>query len=196
MYPRKLPKQGRSQATVEAITQAAAYILIEQGWEQLTTNAIAQRAGVNIGSLYQYFPNKEAIVAELQREHASQTLRILKETLSRLTSQPSLQDAIRLLVEAIVLEHRAAPEVHRAIAEELPDSVKCEAEKQNIEDALLQALKHLMINVPDPQLAVRMTVIATHAVIHEAALYRPEMMDHPDFTEELVALLLPYLQRI
>ncbi|MGC0013988.1 TetR/AcrR family transcriptional regulator, partial [Ralstonia pseudosolanacearum] len=53
--PRKLPTQERSRATVDAIMQAATYILVKFGWERLTTNAIAERAGVNIGSLYQYF---------------------------------------------------------------------------------------------------------------------------------------------
>jgi AcrR family transcriptional regulator len=64
--PRKIPAQRRSRVTVDAIIQASTYILTEVDWEGLTTNAIAERAGVNIGSLYQYFPNKEAIVAELQ----------------------------------------------------------------------------------------------------------------------------------
>lgn len=85
--------------------------------------------------------------------------------------------------------------MHRVIAEELPSSVKCEADQVPIEKELLQALRPLMRNVPDPQLAIRIAVVATHAVIHEAALYRPEMINHPDFTEEVVALLEPYLQR-
>ncbi|MGB8666049.1 MAG: TetR/AcrR family transcriptional regulator, partial [Serratia inhibens] len=68
--PRKRPVQERSRITVDAIVQASAYILNESGWEGLTTNAIAERAGVNISSLYQFFPNKEAIINELQRRHA------------------------------------------------------------------------------------------------------------------------------
>lgn len=62
---RKKPQQERSVATVQAILQAAAYILARDGWEAFTTNAVAEKAGVNTASLYQYFPNKEAIVAEL-----------------------------------------------------------------------------------------------------------------------------------
>ena len=65
VLPRKHPKQERASATVDAILQAATYILIRDGWEGLDTNKIAKRAGVNIASLYQYFPNKQAIVIEL-----------------------------------------------------------------------------------------------------------------------------------
>ncbi len=66
---RKSPQQKRATATLEAIVEAAAHILREGGAEALTTNAIAARAGVSIGSLYQYFPNKQAIVrAMIARE--------------------------------------------------------------------------------------------------------------------------------
>jgi len=57
--PRKLPQQDRSKVTVEAILTAAAHILTEHGYDNTSTNRIAERAGVSIGSLYQYFPNKE-----------------------------------------------------------------------------------------------------------------------------------------
>lgn len=62
---KKRPKQARSQATFDAIVQACAWILVEEGYAAATTNRIADRAGVNIASLYEYFPNKESIVAEL-----------------------------------------------------------------------------------------------------------------------------------
>lgn len=61
--PRKIPRQARSRATVEVILDSAALLLVDEGYEQTTTNRIAERAGVSIGSLYQYFPNREAVVA-------------------------------------------------------------------------------------------------------------------------------------
>lgn len=69
LAPRKQPRQERSAATVEAVLRAATYILTRRGWAAFTTNEVAEKAGVNIASLYQYFPNKEAIIAELQRRH-------------------------------------------------------------------------------------------------------------------------------
>jgi len=194
--PRKQPRQARSRATVDAITQAAAYILVKRGWVGFTTNAIAERAGVNISSLYQFFPNKEAIVAELQRRHIAQTHRKLVEALPRLAGQRSLRDALLLLVGAIVDEHRVAPALHRAIAEELPQSVKCPTEDEvSLRRQALEALRPFMKNVPDPEVAMEIGVVAARAVIHGAATHRPEVLGLPEFREEVVALLQGYLQR-
>lgn len=176
--------------------QAAADILVKSGWERFTTNSIAERAGVNIGSLYQFFPNKEAIAAELQLRHSAQSRKKLVDALSRLSSQRSLREALSLLVGAIVAEHRIAPAVHRAIAEELPKSFKLPPEDEEAVDAqVLSALLPFMTNVPDPHFAARVARITAHAVIHEAAASKMDMLNRPDFVEEVVSLLEPYLQR-
>jgi AcrR family transcriptional regulator len=160
------------------------------------TNAIAERAGVNISSLYQFFPNKEAIVAELQRRHIAQTHRKLVAALPRLAGQRSLRDALLLLVGAIVDEHRVAPALHRAIAEELPQSVKCPTEDEvSLRRQALNALRPFMKNVPDPEVAMEIGVVAARAVIHGAATHRPEVLGLHEFREEVVALLQGYLQR-
>ncbi len=65
LIPRKEPQQRRSRVTYDAILEAAAQILIERGYAATTTNHIARRAGISIGSLYQYFPSKEAIAVYL-----------------------------------------------------------------------------------------------------------------------------------
>jgi len=193
--PRKRPRQQRSQMTVDAITQAAAYILVKFGWERLTTNAVAERAGVNISSLYQYFPNKEAIVAELQRRHILQTQRELAKTLVQLPIQRTLREALVLLVQAMVNEHRIAPAVHRAIADELPRSVRCEMDNDDRVEQLRQALEPYMRNVPDPSVAIRIGLVAGHAVVHEATSHNPEVLERPEFVDEVVALLHGYLHR-
>jgi AcrR family transcriptional regulator len=117
--PRKEPRQARAVGTVEAILQAATYILLRKGWDGLTTNRIAERAGVNIASLYQYFPNKEAIVAELMRRHVEETraaaLRVLVE--HRGDDLPAL---VRTVVRATLAVHAVAPELHRIFTERGP----------------------------------------------------------------------------
>ena len=70
--PRKRPRQARSKATVDTILAATARVLVKQGFDGLTTNAVAEAAGVSIGSLYQYFPNKEALVAALIERHVEE----------------------------------------------------------------------------------------------------------------------------
>src|SRR5262245_2757752 len=66
---RKAPRQPRAQATVEAILAATADLLEKSGYARLTTNHVAQRAGISIGSLYQYFPSKEALCHALAERH-------------------------------------------------------------------------------------------------------------------------------
>src|SRR5688572_32794194 len=114
---RRKPTQPRSRATVEAILQAAAYILVEEGWQALTTNRIAERAGVNIASLYQYFPNKEAIVAELQRRHVQQARAEFPRALPDLAARRSLRELLATMIEAGVREHRVAPALHKVFTE-------------------------------------------------------------------------------
>lgn len=63
--PRKSPRQARSRHTVEAIVEAAARVVEQQGHDGFTTNAIATLGGVSIGTLYQYFPSKGAVLAAL-----------------------------------------------------------------------------------------------------------------------------------
>ena len=81
--PRKAPRQARSQATVKAILDAAARVLVERGYAATTTNLVAERAGVSVGSLYQYFPNKDALIAALHDRHAREMNEVIDRTLER-----------------------------------------------------------------------------------------------------------------
>src|SRR5262252_10957748 len=97
LSPRKTPRQERSRATVEALLEATADILIREGYSKLTTNRIAERAGVNIASLYQYFPGKDAMVAELRRRHGADQRAALRQVLAERTTR-ELESTIRALV--------------------------------------------------------------------------------------------------
>ncbi|NVB80911.1 MAG: TetR/AcrR family transcriptional regulator [Kofleriaceae bacterium] len=99
--PRKQPSQARSQATVDAIVTAAERILEERGLDTLTTARVAEVAGVSVGTLYQYFPSKEAILAVLGERNQTETLQIVERVLAASRSAP-LADAIRVVVRALV----------------------------------------------------------------------------------------------
>lgn len=196
LTPRKTPRQERAHATVEAILQASTYILIEDGWEGLTTNRVADRAGVNIASLYQYFPNKEAIVGELQRRHVAKARAGFPRQLPVARSRTELRAALRLLMEASVREHLEAPTLHRVFAEELPRSTR----QPLPPDAELaqqwgRLLRPFVKHVPNLEMAGYVMRVATHAVIHEAAADRPQLLRDPQLVEELVTLMERYLVR-
>ena len=108
---------------VARIVNAAAHVFAEMGYAAGTTNAIALEAGVSIGSLYSYFPDKDAILAELVQRHIDDGIR---EISSRL-AQPgppaaTLAGRTRPFVEATVVVHLDNPSLHRVIFEEAPRS--------------------------------------------------------------------------
>ena len=98
---RRAPRQQRSSNTVETILDAAARVLEDAGLEGFNTNAVARRAGVSVGSLYQYFPGKQALVAELSRRQAADLQAALSEAAERGRGQP-LKQALWLLASAAI----------------------------------------------------------------------------------------------
>lgn len=117
--PRKQPIQARSQATVDAILRATIRVLTKEGFDRTSTNKVARTAGVSVGSLYQYFPSKEALVMELVERHHRQMIGILFERLAEVEAV-ALPRAIRTVVEALVSAHDQDMVLHRIVVEELP----------------------------------------------------------------------------
>jgi AcrR family transcriptional regulator len=195
LSPRKRPRQDRSRATVEAVLEATTHILIREGYAKLTTNRIAERAGVNIASLYQYFPGKEAIVAELRRRHGADQRDALRQVLAE--HKGELEPTIRALVSIGVAGHAQAPRLHRVFTEEMPalgyrDVAAVDAP---IVDAMRGFLQAANVDVRDLDLALWMISTASGAVLHRAAIERPEDLSTGVIAEELVTLLCRYLRR-
>lgn len=114
---RKQPQQARSQATIDAILLAAAHILGRRGWRALTTNAVAETAGVSIGSLYQYFPNKLALIEAVRARHFAEILAILYAAADLNRSRARRLEA---LVDGMIQVHSRHPAMHRVLLEEAP----------------------------------------------------------------------------
>ncbi len=197
LKPRKTPSQERARATVEAILEAGAYILVRDGWEKFTTNSVAERAGVNIASLYQYFPNKESIVAELQRRHIEKGRAAYPDMIVQLRSQPNLRAALKILIDGAFAEHRVNPKLHKVFAEELPRASRRahgDRDKQLIA-RLANILEPYPIQVPNLDIALFLLRVIGHAAIHEAASERPDLLENPLFAEELITVMERYLVR-
>lgn len=193
--PRKQPTQDRSRATVEAILQATAYILVRDGYARLTTNRVAQRAGVNVASLYQFFPGKEALVAELHRRHIEQGRAAARAVLAAHQGQ-SPDRVIRTMVEAGIAAHAVEPELHRVFLEQMP-RIKAPRSAAS-EGFMLEEAKQLLpawgCTAPDVELAWWMMQTAAHAVVHQAIVERPDDLRSGALAEELVRLLERYLR--
>jgi AcrR family transcriptional regulator len=189
--PRKRPRQERSRATVEAILQAAAYILVERGWEALTTNAIARRAGVNIASLYQFFPDKQAIVAELERRHVAETRKKIAEVFLRHRGD-RLEARARTLVEAGIAAHRVEPELHRVFADVVPHDRHERRDPFVVAGAIAELSE---LGLPHPDLTAWIVAVVSHAVVHEAIVERKADVESGALADELVWLLVRYLKR-
>jgi len=111
--PKKLPRQRRAMATVEALVEAATYILAREGAGGFTTNKVAERAGVNIASFYQYFPNKEALLFHIVRLTWERQLSRLSPILTR----PGVDHAVKLrdFVREFFLIEAAEVDLRRAL---------------------------------------------------------------------------------
>jgi AcrR family transcriptional regulator len=99
--PRKTPIQARSAVTVEAISEATIQVLLSHGAERLTTTRVAERAGVSVGTLYQYYPNKHALLFAVLEHHMKNVAARVEAACERACHKP-LADMIREMVEAYV----------------------------------------------------------------------------------------------
>ena len=117
--PRKLASQQRSRATVDALVEATARILVKEGFDKASTNRIAEVAGVSVGSLYQYFPGKEALVVAVVERHQQEIMQTVRGELAEIRALP-VEKAMRKLVAVAVKAHGVDPKLHRVLAEQIP----------------------------------------------------------------------------
>ena len=195
--PRKQPKQARARETVEAILTATARILVRDGFEQASTNRIADEAGVSVGSLYQYFPNKQALVAALMERHIRQMYAVLEREMTRVVSLP-LRRAVRALVDLMLRAHAVEPKLHRVFAEQVPRVgqleriVEVERRFEKLTRDILERLDD-RVRPRNLEIAAFVVVQAVEALTHAAVLYHPEKLVTEEFAEEVVELVVRYL---
>ena len=195
--PRKLPQQDRSKITVDAILTATAHILTEEGYDTASTNRIAELAGVSIGSLYQYFPNKEALVASLVERHTNEMVELVEAKLSDLFDAP-IEVALPELVKAAIAAHAVNPKLHKVLNEEVPriGRLKQVTNAEEKINALLRAYLEQRRDRILPQnldLAVFILGRTVEDLTHAVAIERPDLLDDGQIEQEITNLLLSYL---
>jgi AcrR family transcriptional regulator len=197
MHPRRRPRQARAQATVDAIVQATARVLIEDGYDRASTNRIAQAAGVSIGSLYQYFPSKEALVAALVEEHVHRMLDMVTIALDH-ESQENLPESTRVLVNALIAAYRLDPKLHHVLCQEVPKIGELKR-IYDFEEKLAERIRHYLTSLHHQirhqsiDRAVFLLVNAIPSVIRAAIGTDPEASSDVSLANELTDMILRYL---
>ena len=194
---RRKPKQRRSRQTVEAILDAVLRILKREGNRGVTTNRIAEVAGVSIGSVYQYFPDKRAIFAALHERHIEQIDRMVERTLVEHAASP-LTELMTALIEGMLEAHRADPELYEMMAAEVPHRAGGTRDfSVRLHGAFRLALAARARELKKGRDLDRMAFVVGNlvdALSHAALLRRPAGMPLAHAKAEAVRAVLAYLR--
>jgi AcrR family transcriptional regulator len=210
LNPRKQPVQARAVETRDRILDAAARVFGAHGYSAGTTNRIAAEAELSVGSLYQYFPNKDAILVELVRRHVTEGTEAFRTRLAGTGPgtgglPPDLAGRIELFVDVMIANHSGDPALHQVLFEEAPRPPELLAQLHDLEEALIEATAGLLatdpeVRVDDHRLAARMVVTTIESLVHRVVATRrpgnaaePEP-DHTAFRRELTTMLVRYLR--
>jgi AcrR family transcriptional regulator len=197
--PRKKPTQRRSQETVDVILGATARVLQSTGYGRASTNRIALVAGVSIGSLYQYFPSKEALVAALVDRHVAQMMALVRSKLAEVAGAP-LPVAVRTMIDAMFDAHGIDPKLHKVLIEQVPRVgrlervVGVEREVEELVSVFLEARRRELRRSKHRAVAFVLFNVV-EAVTHAAVLAELDAVRTSEIAEELSDMLLRYLER-
>jgi AcrR family transcriptional regulator len=169
---RKHPAQRRSRATVERILDSAARIFVERGYRGTTTNHIAADAGVSVGSLYQYFPNKDAMLVALEERHLEQARQALQRAATRWRrTEPTLDAWCASFVDLLVRIND--DELHLLLERSAPSPPHLDRLVADVVAATATDLTdHLRRwGCPDPELRARLLVTTALHLVHDFLLH-------------------------
>ena len=194
---RRKPVQARALATYESIVRATAELMIAEGFNRMTTNRVAEQAGVSVGTLYQYFSNKEALLMALVDQHTEEMMALLVERLSKLAGA-GLEEATRELIRAWLEAHAVDPELHRVVMEQLSLDFVMER-THHIKDQAREMVRSFLeihrdaLAVTDLEMASFMVVTTVDSVTHAAVLEAPEMLRSGALLDHVTRMVLRYL---
>lgn len=190
-------KQARAKATVEAILTAGARVLAAKGWAGFTTNAVAAKAGVSIGSLYEYFPDKRAISDAIMDRHLTRAEEMAANELARSPQGAEISAVVAALVDGFVRLHADDPKLHRVLSSEVPISLTARKRIAGLTDALTGGLTAALSgHVADPALSARLIVDAAEATTHRWHVDpQGKAANANALARELTAMFAAYVRR-
>jgi AcrR family transcriptional regulator len=179
---------------VEAILAAAARVFVKEGYAHATTNKIAAAAGVSVGSLYQYFPSKDALAVELLRRYREGLVELVAGRLATM-NEANFADVVRELVAALLRAEGINPALHRVLIEQvLRTNARREVIgfEERLETLLAGALRAAKVPVTDHDLAAFVLVRVVLAIVHGAVVDRPRH-NTPELAREVARLVVGYV---
>ena len=183
---------------MDAILAATKRVLVKDGYDRTSTNRIAEAAGVSIGSLYQYFPSKEALVSALIDGHMQRMLAVLQKEYEAAKEHTTIADATRAVVRAVFAAHRVNPKLHRVLLEQVPrigtlDRIDgFEEQTQMLVTAYLSARAH-EVRRTNVALAARVAVLAVRGTTLWTVMRAPEQLEDDALIDEITDLIVRYL---
>lgn len=190
---RKAPRQQRSRATVDVIVEAAARVLAQRGWKHFTTNETASVAGVSVGSIYQYFPNKLALAEEIRKRHLDAVLAAISISDEHDGVSP-LEQRVAKLIDGVVAAHNVDQRLHRVLLDEVPLAGRSDAFEMEYQRRY-QSIIPPASGEAGPKrddVAGRVLSAAVEGVVHAAARYGE--LESPALRAELIELVCGYLR--
>ncbi len=182
---------------VESILAAAARVFVREGFARATTNRIAAAAGISVGSLYQYFPGKDAIAVALLRRHRARVVETVAGHLADI-EEASLEVRVRELFRALLEAQGLDPGLHRVLIEHVLRT-SARAEMIGFEDLLEKVVVERLrdaredIRASDLELAAFVLVRTVMAITHAAVVDRPDYARDPRLVSEVTRMIVGYL---
>lgn len=193
---RRRPTQARAQATYDAILEAAAQVLVADGFDHASTNRLAQVAGVSVGSLYQYFGNKEGVYTALIEQHCDKQVALLQQMVGALGSAP-LTLAVKAYIQAMIASHEQDRPVHRALSQQaahlgLEPLRRVHAESRRVVRAYLEAHRDAILP-RDLDLTAFVLVGMVEGIVDSAFFVEDADLNWAGLAHEIERAVLRYL---
>lgn len=194
LEPRKQPRQARAVATVSAVLEGAAQVLETDGFEKMTTTSVARRAGTSVGTLYQYFPSKDALLVALIEARMAAVDGALSAIFAVPASAP-LAEHVRVMITALIAEKKRRPRLNAELARQAPRLEKLRLIVRTLDRAhgMVRALIEAHqdeTTVTDADLAAWLIVHAVNGMVDGAILGPPKRLEDPRLADAIVAHVL------